>query len=71
MKDRDFLVWLHERLEYVHKENPHVDYMRKLRAIILATSAEQETPNLAVANNLDDVKAMLARMEAPAPEAPK
>jgi len=46
MKDREFLKWLHARLEYVHKENPIVDYMWKLRAVIAATPESQETPNI-------------------------
>jgi|2_EtaG_2_1085320.scaffolds.fasta_scaffold00330_21 hypothetical protein len=45
MKDREFLMWIHERLEHVHEENPCMDYMYKLRALILATNPEQETQN--------------------------
>lgn len=45
MKDRDFLTWLHERLEFQHGENPNVDYMQKLRSIIVATDPDQLTPN--------------------------
>lgn len=45
MKDRDFLLWIHGRLTHVHGEDPQVDYMRKLRAIIAATPTTQETPN--------------------------
>ena len=45
MKDRDFLIWIHERLEHVHKESPLVDYMHKLRAVISAIPPEQETPS--------------------------
>lgn len=33
MTDRQFLEWIHDRLEHVHGENPSVDYMVKLRAI--------------------------------------
>ena len=35
MTDREFLAWIHERLEHVHHENPHMDYMHALRAIVL------------------------------------
>jgi len=49
MKDKEFLIWLHERLMNVHGEDIYVDYMHKLRAIISATPDDQETPN--VANN--------------------
>lgn len=45
MLDKEFLEWLHERLQYVHNENPNVDYMRKLRSITAAIPADQETPN--------------------------
>jgi hypothetical protein len=45
MKDRDYLMWLHERLEHVHDESPLVDYMHKLRCIIAATPPDRETPN--------------------------
>lgn len=45
MKDRDFLIWLHARLETVHGEQPIVDYMHKLRAVITAIPADQDTPN--------------------------
>lgn len=45
MKDRELLVWLHARLENVHGENPHKDYMHKLRAIAAATPVNQDTPN--------------------------
>lgn len=37
MRDRDFLIWIHERLENVHGESPIVDYMHKLRGIIKNT----------------------------------
>lgn len=43
MKDKNFLAWLHERLELVHNENPNVDYMHKLRAIIRTIPKDQET----------------------------
>lgn len=45
MKDRDFLIWIHERLEHVHKEKPLVDYMHKLRCIIKDYPSEIYTPN--------------------------
>jgi hypothetical protein len=37
MTDREFLAWIHARLQHVHYENPHTDYMHTLRAIVLAT----------------------------------
>ena len=59
MKDRDFLIWIHERLEHVHGENPLVDYMHKLRAIIYATDEDQLTPNCILANSRSDLKKLL------------
>jgi hypothetical protein len=55
MRDKQFLAWLHERLQYVHKEDPHFDYMHKLRAIIKNTPDDQTTPNVASGNSLEDV----------------
>lgn len=43
MKDQKFLMWIHERLEIRHRENPILDYMNKLRAIIAATDPEQDS----------------------------
>lgn len=47
MKDREFLIWLHERLEYIHGESPLVDYMRKLRGIIMSVQPDQESAPVA------------------------
>lgn len=55
MKDRQFLIWIHERLEHIHNENPCYDYMHKLRALIKTTPKRKETPNLATYNNLADL----------------
>ena len=51
MKDKVFLIWLHERLVEVHKENPSTDYMHKLRSIIEATPEGKETPNHVTGKN--------------------
>jgi hypothetical protein len=55
MKDRDFLIWIHERLQNVHKENPHYDYMHKLRCIIRAIPEDQVTPNMDSKNSLEEM----------------
>jgi hypothetical protein len=52
MKDKLFLEWLHERLEHQHGENPMVDYMHKLRAIINTTPEDKITPNNNTGNGL-------------------
>lgn len=61
MRDRDFLAWLHERLEYVLKIDPTTDYMHKLRAIVLQTDSEKcsEGRNIS-ANNSKDMRALMA-----------
>jgi hypothetical protein len=55
MKDRDFLKWIHERLEHVHGESPLMDYMHKLRAIIATTDTEKETLNTGMSNSLAEL----------------
>lgn len=52
--DREFLIWLHERLVDVHGECELYGYMHKLRAIIAATPPNQVTP-IACLNGIDDV----------------
>jgi hypothetical protein len=44
MSDKEFLQWVYNRLVHLHKENPRLDYMLRLWAIIEATSQNQETP---------------------------
>ena len=58
MKDREFLVWIMARLEDVHKENPHKDYMHKLRAIANSIPEDHETPATLLTNSLDDLVEM-------------
>lgn len=55
MLDRDFLIWIHERLEHVHGENPMKDYMHKLRAVIKGTDKKQLSPNVASSNSLQEL----------------
>jgi len=60
MKDREYLMWLHERLEHVHGESSLVDYMHKLRAIIRVTPEKRETPNCNSCNGLEELKRELS-----------
>ena len=55
MKDKDFLIWLHERLDMVYGEDPLKDYMHKLRAIIRDTPPDRESPNNNTGNSLADI----------------
>lgn len=32
--DWQFLTWIYERLVFVYKENPSLDYMRRLKRIV-------------------------------------
>ena len=45
MGDKKFLEWIYNRLLYQYKENPDIDYMRKLKSIIESTDPKQLTPN--------------------------
>ena len=55
MKDRDFLIWIHERLVR-WGDNPHIDFLHKLRCIIAETPEEKETPNTSRWNSIDALK---------------
>lgn len=44
MKDKEFLQWIHDRLENVHGEHLLNDYMWKLRAIIASTDENKISP---------------------------
>jgi hypothetical protein len=46
MNDREFLIWLRERLINVYHESPMVDFVHKLTAIINAYPADKLTPNM-------------------------
>ena len=55
MKDREFLIWLHERLSLVHGESELFDYMHKLRAIIKSTPTDRYSPNMGTSNSLEEL----------------
>jgi len=68
MSDRDFLIWLHNRMEHVHGETPIVDYMHKLRAMIASTPLDQATPNDGRGqNSMQDLLKMLGGRSAITP----
>ena len=60
MNDQEFLFWLHERLEHVHREPAQADYMHKLRALIETTPADKATPNFGFTQTLDELRTHLA-----------
>lgn len=43
MNDREFLIWIHQRLVKVHGESELVDYMHRLRKIIEATPPDRRS----------------------------
>lgn len=59
MNDQEFLMWIHARLTEVHGEDPHVDYMHKLRAIIMTTPEDKISPNVDTSNNLEELRRRL------------
>lgn len=63
MSDKEFLMWIHQRLNQVHGENKNVDYMWKLRAIIANTPEDKVTPNLMVNLTLTDEGTSITRKE--------
>jgi len=40
-EDRSFLKWIYNRLHTVHKENPNLDYMRKLKSMTVESRKDQ------------------------------
>lgn len=60
MKDRDFLIWIHERLHHQYKEDECVDYMHKLRAIIRNTNKNKITPN---ANSCNSMHSLMKELD--------
>lgn len=61
MGDREFLCWIHARLEFRYGEDPSQDYMHKLRSIIIAISKGQVTPNTAGFNSMSELERHFAR----------
>lgn len=55
--DRNFLMWIHERLQHVYGESELLDYMHKLRAIIEKTPYWNSNRCTSFAcNGLDELK---------------
>lgn len=58
--DRNFLMWVHERLEKVYGQSELIDYMHRLRAIIEHTPAHASHRCTSFAcNGLDELKKAL------------
>jgi hypothetical protein len=61
MTDREFLMWLHNRLTNVHGESSLKDYMHMLRNIITSIPENQQTPIDGRGGN--DLKELRERLE--------
>lgn len=59
MKDREFLIWLHERLHDVHGEDELFYYMHRLRTIIASMPPNRYSPNTEVYNSLKELQQSL------------
>ena len=46
MNDKEFLIWLRERMIFVYHESPNVDFVRKLTCIINDYDSKKLTPNV-------------------------
>jgi len=60
MNDREFLMWIHERLELVYGEDRYVDYMHRLRDIIENTPRRKHSKSRGVSNSLAELRQFLA-----------
>jgi len=66
LTDREFLIWIHERLVNQYGESPYMDYMHKLRAIIITIPADQVTPQDGRGGN--DINDLRKRLNMAPPE---
>jgi hypothetical protein len=60
VSDKDFLLWIHARLQAVHMESPNVDYMHKL----LDLANKQDAPLVSDKQTTDQLQALQALLEA-------
>ena len=63
MKDREFLCWIHERLQYQYKESDCADFMHKLRAIIKNTDKNKVSIVCGTGNSLEELLLRINRQE--------
>jgi len=65
VKDREHLIWIHERLVKWHGEDPLIDFLHKLRAIIKNTPADKESPNIGTSSNIEQLMEEIEKEERP------
>lgn len=46
MSDKEFLKWIHDRLEYVHGDNSSEHHMHRLRAMAYDVPDNSISPNI-------------------------
>lgn len=63
MTDRDFLIWIHQRLVKVHGEREMVDYMHKLRDLIYEIPKNQNKIGNVVTMRSNEVLKEIREME--------
>lgn len=63
-KDREVLIFLHERLVHHYGENELTDYLHRLRAIILATPKNERVDG-PILNSMDDLRREIEKEEKP------
>lgn len=63
MTDREFLIWLHQRLVRVHGESKFVDYMHFLRDIINTTPPDKRSKGEVVTMDSSKVLDEIERLE--------
>ena len=63
MKDKDFLIWIHERLLNVYNEPFEIDYMNKLRIVIDKLDSNQYSPNTGLSADRWEVIKTLSRVQ--------
>ena len=56
LTDREFLIWIHERMVHVYKESELVDFLHRFRAIISSIPPKQRTPGFLGKNSLEELK---------------
>lgn len=59
MSDRDFLIWLHNRLTSVYEEDELYDYMHRFRAIIKSIPKNQISRASDGENGIEELKKVI------------
>lgn len=63
MSDREFLIWIHARLSSHYGDSELLDFMRRLRAIILSTPKDRTTESAAICNGHEDLMRLIDEID--------